>query len=274
MSHHGEPGRSSSWCEILVDATRSTSAFSHTTKPPFKVRGLRACATFVLMTWAWSRRSLVVGGGGLLAAVHFGGKAQGQPVAAASTPDAALNLLMEGNARYVANQPRERDFSAGRASRAQGQAPFAAVLGCADSRVAPELAFDQNPGDLFVVRVAGNFVTTDGLGSLEFGAAALGTKLIMVLGHSSCGAVSSTVTALQKGNAFPCGSRAGDEAGHRTHFDTVWGDLEQRAVIANVRYNVERLQQAGPILAEMVTKKEVRVVGAVYDLSTGQVSFV
>jgi carbonic anhydrase len=105
-----------------------------------------------------SRRSLVVGGVGLLAAVHFGGKAQGQPVAAASTPDAALNLLMEGNARYVANQPRERDFSAGRASRAQGQAPFAAVLGCADSRVAPELAFDQNPGDLFVVRVAGNFV--------------------------------------------------------------------------------------------------------------------
>src|ERR1700674_2019193 len=103
----------------------------------------------------------------------------------------------------LANQPRECDFSAGRASRAQGQAPFAAVLGCADSRVAPELAFDQNPGGLFVVRVAGNFVTTDGLGSLEFGAAVLGTKLIMVLGHSSCGAVDATVVALQKGNDLP-----------------------------------------------------------------------
>ncbi len=84
-----------------------------------------------------------------------------------------------------------------RAALAQGQAPFAAVLGCADSRVAPELAFDQAPGDLFVVRVAGNFVTPDGLGSLEFGAAVLGTKLILVLGHTSCGAVNATVEALQ-----------------------------------------------------------------------------
>ena len=96
----------------------------------------------------------------------LGGKAQAQPMAAANTPDAALNLLIEGNARYVANQPRERDFSAGRASRSQGQAPFAAILGCADSRVAPELAFDQGSGDLFVVRVTGNFVTADGLASL------------------------------------------------------------------------------------------------------------
>ena len=78
------------------------------------------------------------------------------PQALANTPEAALNLLIEGNARYVANAPRERDLSAGRASRALGQAPFAAILGCADSRVAPEWAFDQGPGDLFVVRVAGN----------------------------------------------------------------------------------------------------------------------
>jgi carbonic anhydrase len=147
-----------------------------------------------------NRRALMLAGAGVLAAVPLGGTARAQPVAAANTPDAALNLLVEGNARYVANQPRERDFSAGRASRTLGQAPFAAILGCADSRIAPELVFDQGPGDLFVVRVAGNFVTPDGLGSLEFGAAVLGTKLIMVLGHSSCGAVTSTVTALQKGN--------------------------------------------------------------------------
>jgi carbonic anhydrase len=104
------------------------------------------------------------------------------PQALADTPEAALSLLIEGNARYVANAPRERDFSAGRASRAPRQAPFAAILGCADSRVAPELAFDQGPGDLFVVRVAGNFVTDDGLASLEHGAAVLGIKLILVLG--------------------------------------------------------------------------------------------
>ena len=122
---------------------------------------------------------------------------------AADTPDAALNLLVEGNARYVANQPRERDFSAGRASRVLGQAPFAAILGCADSGSLRNWLSIRIPGDLFVVRVAGNFVTPDGLGSLEFGAAVLGTKLIMVLGHSSCGAVNATVAALQKTNELP-----------------------------------------------------------------------
>jgi hypothetical protein len=94
--------------------------------------------------------------------------AQAQPARAVDTPDAALTRLLEGNARYVSGKMNERDFSANRAARAQGQAPFAAVLGCADSRVAPELAFDQPPGELFVVRVAGNFMTPDGLGSLEF----------------------------------------------------------------------------------------------------------
>jgi carbonic anhydrase len=150
-----------------------------------------------------SRRSLLLSGAALAAVPLFVNAAKAQPVSAADTPDAALKLLTEGNERYVANQPRERDFSAGRASRALGQAPFAAVLSCADSRIAPELAFDQGPGDLFVVRVAGNFVTTDGLASLEFGAAVLGTKLIMVLGHSSCGAVNATIAALQKGNELP-----------------------------------------------------------------------
>jgi carbonic anhydrase len=107
------------------------------------------------------RRALVAGASVLVAApLHV--VAQTPPQTAAATPDAALRLLTEGNARYVANQPRQRDFSAARASTALGQAPFAAILGCADSRVAPELAFDQNPGDLFVCRVAGNFVTPDG----------------------------------------------------------------------------------------------------------------
>lgn len=198
-------------------------------------------------------------------------------MAAADTPDAALNLLIEGNARYVANQTRERDFSAGCASRTQGQAPFAAILGCADSRVAPELAFDQGPGDLFVVRVAGNFVTPDGLASLEFGAAALRTKLIMVLGHNSCGAVSATVTALQKGNTLP-GHIADLVRAMKPGIEPVLkqsgDDLQQRAVIANVRYNAQRLQHAKPILAEMIAKNEVRVVGAIYDLATGKVTLV
>lgn len=226
-----------------------------------------------------SRRLFVRAGASLLAAapVFRMGMAQAQPVRAADTPDAALNRLLEGNARYVANKLNERDFSAGRAARTQGQAPFAAILGCADSRVAPELAFDQGPGDLFVVRVAGNFVTPDGLASLEYGAAVLGTKAIMVLGHTNCGAVNATVAALQKGNDLP-GHIADLVRAMKPGIEPVLkqpgDDLQQRAVIANVRYNVQRLQQEKPILAKMVADGKLRVVGAVYDLPTGKVTLV
>lgn len=223
-----------------------------------------------------SRRKLIMAGAGLLAAAPFG-PALAQPVSAASDPDAALKLLVEGNARYASNQPRERDFSAERANRAKGQAPFAAILGCADSRVAPELAFDQNPGDLFVVRVAGNFVTTDGLGSLEYGAAVLGTKLILVLGHTSCGAIDATVTALQKGNKLPGhiadlvrAMKPGVEPALKQPGD----DLQLRAVIANVKHNVERLKNSKPILAGMIAKKQLGVAGGVYDIATGKVTLV
>jgi len=224
-----------------------------------------------------SRRKLIMAGAGLLAAAPFGGPALAQPVSAASDPDAALKRLVEGNARYASNQPRERDFSAERANRAKGQAPFAAILGCADSRVAPELAFDQNPGDLFVVRVAGNFVTTDGLGSLEYGAAVLGTKLILVLGHTSCGAIDATVTALQKGNKLPGhiadlvrAMKPGVEPALKQPGD----DLQLRAVIANVKHNVERLKNSKPILAGMIAKKQLGVAGGVYDIATGKVTLV
>jgi carbonic anhydrase len=212
-----------------------------------------------------------------MAAAPLADVAQAQPVRAAETPDAALKLLADGNARYVSNQMTERDFSASRASRAQGQKPFAAILGCADSRVAPELAFDQPPGDLFVVRVAGNFVTTEGLASLEYGAAVLGTKAIMVLGHTSCGAVDATVEALQKGNTLP-GHIADLVRAMKPGIEPVLkqpgADLNQRAVIANVRSNVKHLTEAQPILAEMVAAKKLKVVGGVYDIATGKVTLV
>jgi carbonic anhydrase len=211
------------------------------------------------------------------AAAPLAGIAQAQPARAAETPDAALKLLVDGNARYVSNQMKERDFSAGRAARTLGQAPFAAILGCADSRVAPELAFDQAPGDLFVVRVAGNFMTPDGLASLEYGAAVLGTKVIMVLGHTNCGAINATVAALQKGNDLP--GHIGDlvramKPGVEPALKQPGDDLAQRAVVANVRYNVQRLIEAKPILADMVTAKKLSVVGGVYDLATGKVTMV
>jgi carbonic anhydrase len=113
------------------------------------------------------------------------------------TPDEALQRLIDGNARYVANAPINTDHSVGRSNRALGQQPFAAIVSCADSRVAPELIFDQGPGELFVVRVAGNFINEEGLASLEYGAAVLGIKTIVVLGHTSCGAVDATIKSVQ-----------------------------------------------------------------------------
>ena len=224
-----------------------------------------------------SHRGLFAVGMGAVAAAASIASAQAQPARSAETPDAALARLMEGNARYVSGQLKERDFSANRAARAQGQAPFAAILGCADSRVAPELAFDQAPGELFIVRVAGNFVTPEGLGSLEFGAAVLGTKVIMVLGHTSCGAVNATVDALQKGNTLPghiAGLVTAMKPGIEPIMKTTGPDLQQRAVVANVQANVRRLQTEKPILSEMVAAGKVRIVGAYYDLPTGKVIMV
>ncbi|MDP2331209.1 MAG: carbonic anhydrase [Reyranella sp.] len=221
-----------------------------------------------------SRRHLFAAGVGALAVTASVAGAHAQPTRSAETPDAALARLMEGNARYVSGQMKERDFSAGRVARTKGQAPFAAILGCADARVAPELAFDQEPGELFVVRVAGNFVTPDGLGSLEFGAAVLGTKVIMVLGHNSCGAINATVAALQKSNTLP-GHIAGLVTAIKPGVEPVvkagGADLEQRAVVANVQANVRRLQTEKPILGDMVAAGKLKVVGAYYDLATGKV---
>lgn len=228
-----------------------------------------------------SRRRLFSGMSGLAAMTAMGamtaGSAIAQPARLAETPDAALALLMEGNARYVSGKLAERDFSATRAARAQGQRPFAAILGCADSRVSPELTFDQGPGELFAVRVAGNFVTPDGLGSLEFGAAVLGTKVIMVLGHTSCGAVNATVDALQKGNNLP--GHIADlvramKPGIEPVLKTPGADLQHRAMIANVQANVRRLQTEKPILGDMVSAGKLKVVGAYYDLPTGKVMMI
>lgn len=236
-----------------------------------------ACNSAAIGRRGLLRGAAAMAGAAFIGGAVAGGQAMAQPARAAETPEAALAMLVEGNARYAADKPREREFTARRAATAQGQKPFAAILGCADSRVAPELAFDQKPGDLFVVRVAGNFVTDEGLGSLEFGSAVLGTRLIMVLGHTGCGAVSATVEALQAGNKLP-GHIAGLATAMKPGIEPVvkagGADLVARATIANVNYNVARLQKASPILADLIAKQQLRVVGGVYDLATGKVTLV
>ncbi|GGJ08677.1 carbonic anhydrase [Neoroseomonas lacus] len=222
------------------------------------------------------RRGLFATGAALLATA-VAPAAQAQTPARPDTPAAAMQELVEGNARYAANLMRRTDFSARRATLAQGQAPFAAVLGCADSRVAPELAFDQGPGDLFVVRVAGNFVTPDGLGSLEFGAAVLGAKVILVLGHTSCGAVNATVEALQKGNTLPghiASLVTAMKPGIEPALAQPGDDLIRRALVANVRHSVRTLETSTPILADMVARGALAVKGGIYDLATGRVELI
>lgn len=184
---------------------------------------------------------------------------------------------MDGNARYAANTSSNQDYSAGRAARATAQYPIAAILSCADSRVAPELAFDQAPGDLFVVRLAGNFVNDDGLASLEYAVKILNVPLIMVLGHSNCGAVDAAIKVLNDRVTLP---------GHlqqlvRDIKPAVEAAQKQKpanllaaSITQNVRNGVRRLETAKPILSEFVQAKKVKVVGAHYDLATGKIALV
>lgn len=194
------------------------------------------------------------------------------------SPEQAIKRLIEGNERYTSGKTNSRSFASTRAALAGGQNPYASILGCADSRVSPELCFDEERGDLFVARVAGNYVTRDILASLEFGVAVLKSPLIMVLGHTSCGAVNATIGALEKQSEFPGhinnivtelmpAVRAAAAQAHQ-------GTLLQAATIENIKQNVQRLQEATPILSAAVNAGKVKVVGGLYHLETGQVELV
>jgi carbonic anhydrase len=188
-------------------------------------------------------------------------------------PDAALIELMRGNARYVEGLTRRHDFSTERAALAQGQNPFAGILSCADSRVAPEFAFDSFRGDLFVVRVAGNFVNTDNLASFEYAVAVLNTPLLMVLGHSACGAVASTIKSIDSNTTLPghLPSLVAAIAPAVQQARGEKGDLLTNAIKDNVKLNAAKLQTATPILSAAVASGKLRVVGGYYDLPSGKV---
>lgn len=192
------------------------------------------------------------------------------------TPDQAFTQLMRGNKRYVDGVTRRHDFRNEREALAGGQNPFAAILSCADSRVAPEYAFDSFRGDLFVVRVAGNFVNEDNLASLEYSVAVLGAPLLMVLGHASCGAVDAAIKAI-KTNTPPPGhlpslvralTPAVREATDKP------GDMLENATKANVRLTMAQLKSATPILSAAVEQGKLKVVGGYYNLATGRIDAV
>jgi carbonic anhydrase len=192
------------------------------------------------------------------------------------SPNAALELLMEGNNRYVAGKMKPHDFIAERAALALGQNPFAGILGCADSRVGPEYAFDTGRGDLFVCRVAGNFADTDSIASFEYAIAVLGTPLILVLGHSKCGAVDAAVEAVKDGKVFPGHIPSLIEAiqpAVKIAQDQP-GDLLDNAIKQNVLFNVAKLKTTGPILSDAVQGGKLKVAGGLYSLDTGRVTLI
>jgi carbonic anhydrase len=194
------------------------------------------------------------------------------PVQAQSvlTADAALSELMEGNKRFVANQLTsfQHDLDILKQHTVEKQEPFAAVLSCADSRVPVELVFDQSIGHVFVTRVAGNIITPEIIGSLEYGAAVLGTKLILVMGHSGCGAVKASIQGKavpgQISSLFPHIQPAIDQAG---------SNLEA-ATKANAKIQATLLSEASPVISGMVKEGTIKVVAGYYDLGSGSVTLV
>jgi carbonic anhydrase len=188
-------------------------------------------------------------------------------------PDAALDRLMKGNLRYVGGVSKRHDFKSEREALAKGQNPFAAVLSCADSRIAPEYCFDTARGDLFVCRIAGNFASDEMIASLEYAVQVLNTPLIMVLGHGSCGAVDATIKSVKDGTTLP-GHLPSLVAAIKPAVDAVQGqggDMLANATRRNVALNVEKLKTAAPILSAFVGDKKIRVVGGVYELKSGRV---
>ena len=190
-------------------------------------------------------------------------------------PAEALERLMQGNARYAANAPNERDFSATRAARAQAQFPIAAIVGCSDSRVVPDLVFDQSPGDLFVVRLAGNIVDDDAYASLEYAVKFLGAPLILVLGHSNCGAVAAAIKVVTERAELP-GHLPGlikaiepaVIAAHGRHPS----DMLAAAIEENVLHGMKEMRKDSSIIAEAFEAKKIDIAGGVYDIATGKVN--
>lgn len=184
------------------------------------------------------------------------------------TPEEALKELMEGNGRFVAGRGTscEHDLALLKEHNAEKQEPFAAVLSCADSRVPVELVFDQSIGHIFVTRVAGNIVTPEIIGSLEYGAAVLGTVALLVLGHAHCGAVKAAIA----GKEVP-GQISSLYAHIRPAVDQAGPDLEE-TVRVNAKIQASLLRKASPVLAGLIKEKKLKVVAGYYDIESGKVT--
>lgn len=195
----------------------------------------------------------------------------------ALTPEEALKDIMQGNERFITKNMHQRDYTSQRGTTVSGQYPKAVVLSCIDSRVPIETIFDQGIGDLFVARVAGNFENVDILGSLEYSCKVAGSKLVLVLGHESCGAVKAACDGVELGNItamlsniVPAVKIAALEVDGEANSSNK--AFVARTVEQNVRLTIERIRTKSPILKEMEEQGEIKIVGGVYALGSGKVT--
>lgn len=192
-------------------------------------------------------------------------------------PNDALMRLKEGNARFVSNRKIERDHLEQVAMTGVDQYPFAIVLGCVDSRVPPEVIFDQGIGDIFSARIAGNFVNEDILGSLEFATKVVGARLILVLGHTRCGAIMGAIDDMQLGNLTGTLARIKpavlETAASAQAADSSDEEFVRAVTEKNVELSLKAIRTKSPVLKKLLDSGEVKLVGGVYDVATGKVSF-
>jgi carbonic anhydrase len=206
-------------------------------------------------------------------------KAHTRETQATMTPEKSLQYLKEGNLRFQNNLKANRNLLEQVNDTSEGQFPFATILSCIDSRVSAELVFDQGLGDIFSIRIAGNFINTDILGSMEFASKVAGTKLIVVLGHTSCGAIKGACDNVEMGNLTSMLSKIKPavqavtlpaEPKFRTSANS---DFVDEVAAVNVKIAMKNILNQSEILAEMVKNGEIKIVGGMYDIQTGAVDF-
>lgn len=196
---------------------------------------------------------------------------------AALTPASALELLKEGNKRFMSNLKINRNLLQQANETSDGQHPFAIVLSCIDSRTSAELIFDQGLGDIFSVRIAGNITNEDILGSMEFGCKVAGAKIIVVLGHTKCGAVKGACDHVEMGNLTTLLSKirpaVDDELTTIENRNSGNGEFVEKVAIINVKRTVRSIVERSPILKEMIEKGEIEIIGGMHNIADGQVTF-
>ena len=201
-------------------------------------------------------------------------KTQTKEIQESLTAQTAYNILESGNARFTQNWKAHRNLKDQVIETSNGQFPFAAILSCIDSRVPVEMVFDQGIGDIFSVRVAGNVISEDVLGSLEYSCKVAGSKIVVVMGHTKCGAVNAACNNVELGNITPLLQKI------KPAVDSIRKDsseMDEKSIekvgVLNVHLAIERIRKESPILAEMEQNNEIEIMGATYDVSSGKVNF-